>query len=107
MSPVIADPGEIRWDEETDGVVLGCGGAGAVAAITARDAGAQVVIGEKGEGGGNTKLATNAFVCPTDNAAVQAAVSPDPMSEASLVVRGAVVRFDYVLLTARNPTGPQ
>ena len=68
----MADPGEIRWDEETDVVVLGCGGAGAVAAITARDAGAQVVIVEKGEGGGNTKLATNAFVCPTDDAAARA-----------------------------------
>jgi len=37
-----------------------------------RDAGAQVVIVEKGLGGGNTKLATNAFVCPTDNAAARA-----------------------------------
>ena len=63
--------GEIRWDEETDVVVLGCGGAGAVAAITARDVGAQVVIVEKGEGGGNTRLATMAFVCPTDNAAAR------------------------------------
>jgi len=68
----MSDAGKIRWDEETDVVVLGCGGAGAVAAITARDAGAQVVIVEKGQGGGNTKLATNAFVCPTDNAAARA-----------------------------------
>jgi predicted flavoprotein YhiN len=62
---------EPRWDEETDVVVLGCGGAGAVAAITAWDAGAKVVIVEKGEGGGNTRLATNAYVCPTDNAAAR------------------------------------
>ena len=68
----MSDAGKIRWDEETDVVVLGCGGAGAVAAITARNAGAQVVIVEKGQGGGNTKLATNAFVCPTDNAAARA-----------------------------------
>ena len=27
---------------------------------------------KKGQGGGNTKLATNAFVCPTDNAAARA-----------------------------------
>ncbi|MBI2350988.1 MAG: FAD-binding protein [Deltaproteobacteria bacterium] len=35
------------WDEETDVVVLGYGGAGAAAAISAHDAGARVVIVEK------------------------------------------------------------
>jgi hypothetical protein len=48
-----------------------------------------------------------AIVGPNDNGAVQAAVSPDAMSEATLVVRGATVRFDYFLITARNPQGPQ
>jgi succinate dehydrogenase/fumarate reductase flavoprotein subunit len=67
----MANPEEPRWDEETDVVVLGCGGAGAVAAITAGDAGAKVVIVEKGEGGGKTRLATNAYVCPTDTAAAR------------------------------------
>lgn len=57
----------LKWDEEADVVVLGCGGGGAVAAITAFDAGAKVVIVEKGEGGGNTQLATMAFLCPTDS----------------------------------------
>jgi succinate dehydrogenase/fumarate reductase flavoprotein subunit len=61
----------IKWDEETDVVVLGCGGGGAVAAITAWDAGAKVVLIEKGEGGGNTRLATMAYVCPTDTAAAR------------------------------------
>jgi succinate dehydrogenase/fumarate reductase flavoprotein subunit len=60
-----------KWDEETDVIVLGCGGAGAVAAITAFDAGAKVLVIEKGEGGGNTRLATMAFVCPTNNAAAR------------------------------------
>ena len=55
------------WDEEADVVVLGCGGAGAVAAITASDAGAKVIVVEKGEFGGNTRLATMAFLCPTNN----------------------------------------
>src|SRR5262249_61003413 len=61
----------IRWDEETDVVILGCGGAGAVAAITAFDTGAKVIVVEKGEGGGNTRLATIAFLCPTDNSAAR------------------------------------
>src|SRR5262249_4478073 len=61
----------IRWDEETDVVILGCGGAGAVAAIAASDAGAKVIVVEKGEGGGNTRLATMAFLCPTNNSAAR------------------------------------
>ena len=36
-----------RWDQSTDVVVVGCGYAGAIAAITAHDAGAQVLLLEK------------------------------------------------------------
>ena len=61
----------VEWDEDTDVLVLGCGGAGAVAAITAFDTGAKVIVLEKGEGGGNTRLATMAFVCPTNNASAR------------------------------------
>jgi len=57
----------IAWDEEADVVVLGCGAGGAVAAITAFDADAKVIVIEKGEGGGNSRLATMAFLCPTNN----------------------------------------
>lgn len=53
-----------RWDEEADVVVLGYGGAGATAAISAHDAGAKVVVIEKELGGGNTRLATLTFLCP-------------------------------------------
>ena len=93
----MSDAREIRWDEETDVVVLGCGGAGAVAAITARDAGAQVVIVEKGEAGGNTKLATNAFVCPTDNAAARAHIKALSLGLVSEEIIDA-----YVQWTAQN-----
>src|SRR5215510_12173268 len=61
----------ILWDEETDVVILGCGGAGAVAAIAAFDAGAKVIVVEKGDGGGNTRLATMAFLCPANNSAAR------------------------------------
>ena len=44
------------WDNEADVVIVGYGGAGAAAALTAHDAGAKVLILEKNpEGGGNTK----------------------------------------------------
>ena len=59
------------WDEEADVVVLGCGGAGAVAAITAYDSGAKVIVVEKGEFGGNTRLATMAFLCPANNSSAR------------------------------------
>lgn len=48
-----------QWDLEADIVVVGYGGAGAVAAITAHDAGARVLVLEKApiEGGGSTRMA--------------------------------------------------
>jgi succinate dehydrogenase/fumarate reductase flavoprotein subunit len=46
-----------QWDREADVVVIGYGGAGAAAAITAHDAGARVIVLEKGgAGGGNTRV---------------------------------------------------
>jgi succinate dehydrogenase/fumarate reductase flavoprotein subunit len=47
-----------KWDYEADVVIVGYGGAGATAAITAHDAGAKVLILEKVpiEGGGSTRM---------------------------------------------------
>lgn len=59
------------WDEEADVVVLGYGGAGAVAAISAHDAGAKVIVVEKDRGGGNTCLATFTFLCPIKDSAAK------------------------------------
>ena len=42
------------WDEQTDVVVVGFGGAGACAALEARDAGADVLLLERTSGGGGT-----------------------------------------------------
>lgn len=50
---------DINWDDETDVVVMGFGGAGAAAAIGASDAGASVIVFEKapeGQEGGNTSV---------------------------------------------------
>ncbi|MFH1140301.1 MAG: FAD-binding protein, partial [Chloroflexota bacterium] len=58
-----------RWDSEADVVVVGYGSAGSVAAITAHDAGSQVVILEKQP---EQKIVTSSFlsggvvICPSD-----------------------------------------
>ncbi|HVN24574.1 MAG TPA: FAD-dependent oxidoreductase [Syntrophorhabdales bacterium] len=58
-----------KWDYSADVVIVGYGGAGATAAITAFDKGAKVVIIEKapeGMEGGNTAVNAGIFRCPTD-----------------------------------------
>lgn len=55
----------IAWDGEYDVIVVGFGGAGAVAARNAADAGAKVLLTEKapeGHEGGNTRYCGQAFV---------------------------------------------
>jgi len=53
----------INWDKETEVLIIGFGGAGAVAAITAHDEGAEVMITEKmSKGGGNTNIALGGFL---------------------------------------------
>ncbi|HZN23646.1 MAG TPA: FAD-binding protein, partial [Burkholderiales bacterium] len=54
-----------KWDREADVVVVGFGGAGAAAAITAHDLGARVLMLEKapeGEHGGNTRVAGQGYL---------------------------------------------
>jgi succinate dehydrogenase/fumarate reductase flavoprotein subunit len=57
-----------KWDYEADVVVVGYGGAGVVAAITANDTGAKVLILEKApfRGGGNTSISAGMFCSPTN-----------------------------------------
>ena len=57
----------MNWDKETEVLVIGFGGAGAVAAITAHDEGSEVLITEKmGKGGGNTNVALGGFLSIND-----------------------------------------
>jgi 3-oxosteroid 1-dehydrogenase len=63
MSPV-------KWEVETDVLVVGFGGAGAVAAVTARDAGADVLIMEKqsqSKHTPNTKMSAGGFHIANDS----------------------------------------
>jgi succinate dehydrogenase/fumarate reductase flavoprotein subunit/uncharacterized protein with FMN-binding domain len=57
----------VSWDAEYDVIVVGFGGAGATAAVTAADAEAKVLLLEKapeGEEGGNTRYAMQAVLTP-------------------------------------------
>ncbi|MDR2741665.1 MAG: FAD-binding protein [Treponema sp.] len=59
----------IAWDAEYDVVVVGFGGAGATAAVSAADTGAKVLLLEKapeGEEGGNTRYAMQAVLLPSE-----------------------------------------
>lgn len=54
LDPLIVDPADMRWDQEADVVVVGFGGAGACAAIEAREQGASVIAIDRFAGGGAT-----------------------------------------------------
>lgn len=57
----------MKWNKETDVVVVGCGLAGAVAAVEARTAGAEVIILEKSQyPGGCSILSGGMVVCADD-----------------------------------------
>ncbi len=56
-----------KWDMEYDVVVVGWGMAGTVAAVTAHDDGAEVLIVEKmPDGGGNTRVCGGNIIIPSD-----------------------------------------
>lgn len=64
----------LSWNKEVDVVVIGYGGAGAVSAITAHDAGAKTLILEKmeqGLEGGNTRVSAGIVFSPDDAEAAQ------------------------------------
>lgn len=59
------------WDMEADVVIIGYGGAGVAAAVTAHDLGAKVLILEKapeGHHGGNTRIAAQGYLNTSDAA---------------------------------------
>lgn len=57
----------LKWDHEADVVVVGYGGAGAAAAITANEQGGRVIILEKApEAGGNTAASAGGVRLPSD-----------------------------------------
>lgn len=70
------------WDAETDVVVVGTGGAGFAAAITARGLGAEVIMLEKGTYVGGTTLASGGGMWIPNNTPMLEAGFEDPREDA-------------------------
>lgn len=106
----------IKWDKEADVVVIGYGGAGVSAAISASDAGANVLVIEKNEkGGGSTCVSGGGFIVSEDTAAcnkyVQAILDDSLTVEDPAVVKtytdatGTIVDYlGEILLTRSSPS---
>jgi succinate dehydrogenase/fumarate reductase flavoprotein subunit len=102
-TPALAAPIPEKWDKEADVVILGYGGAGAVAAMEAQAAGAKVLVLEKmADGGGTTRVSGGGFMTPTNvddgiayfDALRQGSNTSREMIE--VMVREAAKNFDYI-----------
>lgn len=70
------------WDQETDVIVVGSGGAAFAAAVSARQAGAEVIMLERANFiGGTTELSGNEYWIP-NNSKMRAAGKEDPRDDA-------------------------
>ena len=69
VGAAVADEAQTAWDDEADIVIVGCGGAGISAAITAADEGlgSTLLLEAAPEGfeGGNTRVSAQVIFCPT------------------------------------------
>ncbi len=102
-NPALAAPVPDKWDKEADVVIVGYGGAGAVAAMEATAAGAKVLVIEKmAEGGGTTRVSGGGFAVPLKvedgityfDALRQSSNTSHEMIE--VMVREAAKNFEYM-----------
>jgi 3-oxosteroid 1-dehydrogenase len=76
-----------HWDKETDVLVVGTGGAGLVAALAARDAGASVIVLEKSATvGGTTAVSGGVVWVPTNHHMAEVGIA-DSREEALLYMK--------------------
>lgn len=66
LAPIVADADSLDWDDEADLVVVGFGGAGAAAALQARECGLEVLAIDRFGGGGATAYSGGViYACQT------------------------------------------
>ena len=84
FEPVPPSPAPASWDHETDVIVVGAGGAGLAAAVTARENGAQVIVLEKNSGCGGDTSTAMVFISKTKNTKFhrRLGIKPIPVSDA-------------------------
>ena len=103
------EPGDKRqswlpdsWDYDADVVIIGYGGAGVCAAITAHDAGAKVLLLEKAPvNGGNTRVAVGGLNIPDDMASAvkyyRAQIGATVEEESILALAKAIIELPMKL----------
>jgi 3-oxo-5alpha-steroid 4-dehydrogenase len=94
-----------EWDEETDVVVIGFGGAGACAAIEAAENGADVMVLERFNGGGATRMSGGIIYCGGGTAAQKSAGfddTPENMAAYLKMEVGNVVSEDTIARFSRE-----
>ncbi|MDO8784990.1 MAG: FAD-dependent oxidoreductase, partial [Syntrophales bacterium] len=84
FEPVPPSPAPASWDHETDVIVVGAGGAGLAAAVTARENGARVIVLEKNSGCGGDTSTAMVFISKTKNTKFHRRLvnKPIPVSDA-------------------------
>src|SRR4051794_31026517 len=80
--PLVATNLPTSWDREADVVVVGSGAAAFAAAVTARQAGADVVMLERGANPGGTTLISGSEYWIPNNSKMRAAGKTDPRDDA-------------------------
>ena len=102
------------WNESTDVIIVGCGFAGATAAIAAHDAGAEVVLLEKMPdpggisicSGGGLRIASDAQAAFTYLQATNAGTTPDDVLQVLATAwSGCPMRLNSSLRSTR-PSSP-
>ncbi len=118
--PLVSTRMPAAWDQETDVVVVGTGAAAFSAAVTAIQAGAQVIMLEKaGNAGGTTGLSGGVYWIPNNSKMLAMNLGPDPKKDAvALMARLSypqvydpesptlgLPRLNYDLITTYYDTG--